>query len=86
MQMAGQTCTKVGFARFPFPNTTFTDFETLTSPSTRGIKDQARVMVLMVGQLGGYIDIARKTFTVISIVLLVVEAIRYLRSYYRLFD
>ena len=31
---------------------------------------------------GGYVEIARKSLTILSIVLLVVDAIRYLRHYY----
>ena len=82
LRWTGKECSRTNYGVFPFPNTTYSDFTTLTEPSTKGIRDQAHIMALMASELGEYVDIARKTFTVISIVVLVVEAIVYLRSYY----
>ena len=54
----------------------------ITAPSTQGIKAQAAIVVDQVSSFGEYIEIDRRSLTLLSIFLLIVDAVRYLRHYY----
>ena len=75
-------------AEFPFvslirlPPTTQTTHTNLTFPQIVAIKKQIDLMKDGMNQVRKYTKILRKTLTIISIVLMVFDAIKYLRSYY----
>ena len=75
-------CKHVEHRPFPFHNSTFDDMKAITAPSTQGIKAQAAIVMDQVSLFGEYIKMARRGLTLLSIFLLIVDAVRYLRHYY----
>ena len=53
-----------------------------TGPVKEAIREQASVVIQKMFAVGYYVDILRKVLTIISIVMLIGDAVRYLRSYY----
>ena len=66
----------------PLGNSTWDMIQSLTGPSTVGIKNMAGEVVDQLDELFFYFGNVRKMLTIITMVLLVIDAIRYLRSYY----
>lgn len=76
-----EECPLLKFLPFPYMNETMDVVKELTGPSTKLISQQAEVVMSNASDIVGYVDLIRKLLTLISLVLLVIDAIRYLRSY-----
>jgi len=80
LRQLGQPCMETIYPPFSYSNSILEVLK--NAPSTQAIKEQATVVIAKIYTVGYYVDIARKVFTVISIVMLIADAVRYLRSYY----
>ena len=78
----GNVCHGLPDYIFPFRNISFDVLSTISHPSSFIIRQHAALMMNKVIGLKYYGDIGRRCLTVISIILLVADAVRYLRYYH----
>ena len=63
-KLSSDPCTEVKYQPFPFTGNLMDDLEMLIEPSSAGIRSQVMMVMETVQQLGGWVEIGRKVFTV----------------------
>merc|ERR1719450_1729382 len=74
-------CTEQPYDPFPYRNNTLDVVKALSGPSTKLISEQAESVMSSATDIVSNVDVIRKVITVISLVVLLVDAVSYLRKY-----
>ena len=78
----GNTCNGLSDYTFPFRNVSHDVVSAMSDPSSTRIQHHAALMMETIVGMGFYGDIVRRCITVISVILFIMDAVRYLRYYH----